>query len=210
MGKNTDALGKIEDFNAPWETDAGEVEIDKPRLKKYLFGLALDKAKAQDARDETAEKVTEAEKALEAAKADLAKGDSTGKIAELESKLTKAESDAKTAQVTLDRTLVGIDKGLTLAQAEYLQGETKEEIEASAAKILETFGVKPATDETDEEREEREEREREEAEEAAEGRQTPRVRTDLVNPATGKGGGDSAVDFEKAADQILGTTFRIA
>lgn len=208
MGQHTDALGTIENFNAPWETAAGEVEIEKPRLKLWIFNLLHDKAKAQDARDETAGKVTEAEKALEAAKTEFAKGDTTGKIAELEGKLTQAETDAKKAQVTLDRTLVGINKGLTLAQAEYLQGETKEEIEASAAKILETFGVKTATTETDDEREEREEREREEAEaEDIGGRQTP-VRTDLVNPAQ-RGDADKAVDFDKAADQILGTAFRI-
>ena len=55
MGKHTDAVGTIENFKAPWETDAGEVEIDKDRLKRYIFNVVTDKAKAQDARDEVNE-----------------------------------------------------------------------------------------------------------------------------------------------------------
>jgi hypothetical protein len=199
VGKHTDQLGSIENYQAPWETAAGEVEIDKDRLKRYIFNLALDKAKAQDARDETSEKVTETEKALEAAKAEVAKGDPSGKIAALEADLAKAKSDAEAAQGNLNRLNIGLEKGLTPAQAARLQGSTEDELKADADKLLADFGVKPATNETDEEREEREEKEREAAEEAANGRQTPR----FVNPADPKvGSGEQEYDFDKIAADI--------
>lgn len=205
MGKHTDALGSFENFQAPWETPAGEVEIDKAKLKKYLFNVVSDKAKAQDARDEFAEKVTKAEQELETAKSEAAKGDPEGKIAGLEKKLAKAQDEAKSAQLTLDRYEVAADKGLTPKQAKYLQGEDREALEKSAESILEDFGVqKSTTQETDEEREEREEREAEEAEEAAAtGRTVPR----LVNPNDRKTGPDAEPDYEKIADQIASRRF---
>jgi multidrug resistance efflux pump len=202
VGKHTDQIGKIEDYQAPWETAAGETEIDKAKLKRYIFNLVTDKAKAQDARDEAAEKVTEAEKNLKDAKDEVAKGDPTGKIADLETKLAKAEADATKAQGDLDRLTVGIEKGLTPKQAARLQGETKEDLEKDADEILETFGVKPATQETDEEREEREEREAEEAEVAAEGRQSPRIIKNFINPNDSKNG-SAELDYDKIAGQIM-------
>lgn len=194
MGKHTDQTGKIEDFKAPWETDAGETEIDKARLKRYIFGLVVDKAKAQDARDETAEKVTEAEKALETAKAEVAKGDPSGKIASLEADLAKANATATKAQGDLDRLTVGIEKGLTPKQAARLQGETKEDLEKDADEILETFGVKPATqdDEDDDD----------DDDEAEEGRQSPRLTKVFTNPNDSKGGSQEP-DYDKIAAGIM-------
>jgi hypothetical protein len=205
VGKHTDELGSFENFKAPWETDAGEVEIDKARLKKYLFNVVTDKAKAQDARDESAEKVTQIEQELETAKTEAAKGDPDGKIAKLEKKLEKAEESTAKAQLALDRLEVGIEKGLTPKQAARLQGEDREALEKDADEILETFGVqKSTTQETDEEREEREEREEEEAEEAAAtGRTSPR----LVNPNDPKSGPAAEPDYEKIADGVATRRF---
>lgn len=196
MGQHTDALGSFENYQAPWETAAGEVEIDKDKLKRYIYNLSSDKAKAQDARDESAGKVTEAEKALEEAKAEVAKNDPDGKIAKLEGELTKAQAAAKTAQQALDRLEVGVEKGLTPRQAARLQGETKEDFEKDADALLEEFGVKAgsATDEDDDEDDEDE----------PSARQTPR----LVNPNDPKGNApDPEPDYDKIADQIASRRF---
>lgn len=204
MGKHTDTLGSIENFQ--WGSNLPEEgEIDREKLKRYIFNLLQDKAKAQDAKDESDEKVKEAEQALETAKAEVAAGDSTGKIAALEKELNEAKEATKKTQQALDRLEVGVDKGLSPKQAARLQGETKEDFEKDAEAILEEFGVKSSTkEETDEEREEREEREEEEAEEANSGRVSPR----LVNPNDPKlNKPDSEPDFDKIADEIVSRRF---
>ena len=192
MGKHLDKLGKIDDFQAPWESETGsDAEIDAAKLKKYLFNLLTDKAKAEDAAEEANGKVAEAEKNLEDAKAEFAKGDTTGKVAELEGKLSKAQEEAKTAQGNLLRLEVATEKGLTPKQAKRLQGETKEDLEADADEILETFGVQPAKQQDEDDEDENT------------GRTSPR-RLNLVNPGdSGDGGGE--IDFEKAAAEIVGS-----
>src|SRR5690349_9488594 len=76
MGKNLDKLGKIDEFQAPWETATGESEVEKPKLRRWIFGLLKDKASAQDARDEALEKVKEIETERDEVKKELeAKGD---------------------------------------------------------------------------------------------------------------------------------------
>jgi hypothetical protein len=193
VGQHIDQLGPFENFRAPWESETGEDESPNPeKLKKYLYNLLLDKATAQDARDETAEKVTEAENKLKTAKAEVAKGDPTGKIAELEGKLAEAETNAKKAQTSLDKLTVGIEKGLTPKQAARLQGETKEELEADADEILETFGVaKPAENEEEEEEDEDDE---------VELRTSPRL---LQNPADPKReANDGDYDYDKVVSNF--------
>jgi hypothetical protein len=196
VGKNLDKLGTYENFKAPWESDTGSnAEIDADKLKKFLFNLERDKAKASDAAEEAAENVKTAEKALTDAQAEFAKGDQSGALAEAQSKLAKAETERDEAQGNLLRITVGIDKGLTPAQAKRLQGKTQEELEADADEILETFGVKPpAADEGDDE---------DEDEDEPTGRTTPRAKLNLVNPGdTNSGGGE--IDYEKAASDIVG------
>lgn len=192
MGKHTDKLGEFDNFKAPWESETGsDAEIDAEKFKKYLFNLLLDKAKAEDAADEAAEKVTKAEKDLKNAKDEVAKGDPTGKIAELETNLAEAEKDRDKAQGDLLRVTVGIEKGLTPKQAARLQGSTKEEIEADADEILETFGVKQASKESDEDDDE------------GSGRTSPRPKLNLVNPGDG-GGSGGEYDYDKIAGEIVG------
>lgn len=201
MGQHTDALGSYENFQAPWETAAGEVEIDKDRLKRYIYNLVSDKAKAQDARDESVEEVTKAKKELEDAKAEVAKGDTNGTIAGLESKLAAAEKTAKDAQLALDRLEVGIEKGLTPKQAARLQGENREALEKDADEILVTFGVKKTTTEEDPD----EDNEDEDEEDPATGlRQTPRL-VNAGDPKLGKP--DAEPDYEKIADSVLSRRF---
>lgn len=57
-------------------------------------------------------------------------------IADLTARVDKAETDAIRADIAAA-------KGLTPAQAKRLTGATREELEADADEILETFGIKP-------------------------------------------------------------------
>jgi hypothetical protein len=177
-------LGNFEDFMAPWETDAGESEIVKPTLKKYIFGLLKDKATAQDARAASEAAVTEAEAAKKDAEAKLAAADSSGELARLQAENAALKIDAEEANLDLARIKVGDEAGLTIKQSLRLQGKDEDELKADAEDILETFGVKKdaPVDETDEEREEREELEAEEAEER-EASGNPLRRAPLRNPA---------------------------
>lgn len=195
MGKHTDKLGSFESYKAPWESDTGsDEEIDAAKFKKFLYNLQLDKAKAEDAAEEAAEKVTKAEADLAAAKKDVAKGDNTGKIAELQEKLDAAEAAKATAESNLVRLEVATEKGLTPKQAKRLQGATKEELEADADELLEDLGVKQSKTDEDE---------NDEDEDEPKGRTSPQTKLSLVNPGdTGKGGAE--IDYEKAAADIVG------
>jgi len=149
MGKHTDALGKIEDYQAPWETAAGETEIDKDRLKRFLFGLASDKAKAQDARDEFETKATESQTEAKAAQKKLEDGTNPDLAKELETERAKTATEKTRADEAERQNLVrdiAADKGLTPAQAKRLQGSTKDELEKDADELVKTFGVEGRTD----------------------------------------------------------------
>jgi hypothetical protein len=192
VGKHTDKLGSFDNFKAPWESETGsDDEIDAAKFKKYLFNLLADKAKAEDAADEAAEKVTQIQAELDTAKKDVAKGDTSGKVAELQEKLTKAESEAETAKADYVRLEVATEKGLTPKQAKRLQGKTKEELEADADEILEEFGVKKSEESQDDEDDENE------------GRTTPRPKLNLVNPGD-SGGKGGEYDYDKIAADIVG------
>jgi hypothetical protein len=196
VGKHLDKLGSLEEFKAPWESDTGsDAEIDATKLKKYLYNLQSDKAKAEDAAEEAAEKVTKAEQDLKDAKAEVAKGDPTGKIAELEGKLAEAQTAATKAEQNLLRVEVATEKGLTVKQAKRLQGETEEELKADADEILEEFGVK-ATKQDDED-------EHDEDEDEPTGRTTPQRKLNLVNPGD-TGSGAAEIDYDKEAAAIVG------
>lgn len=194
MGKHTDKLGSFENYKAPWESDTGsDEEIDAAKFKKFLFNLQLDKAKAEDAAEEAAEKVTKAEQDLKDAKAEVAKGDKSGKIAELETKLAEAETAKVAAESNLVRLEVATEKGLTPKQAKRLQGTTKEELEADADELLEDLGVKQTASDEDEDEENEEN----------EGRTSPRAKLNLVNPGD-SGGKGGEYDYDKLAGEIVG------
>lgn len=191
MGKHTDKLGTFDNFKAPWESETGsDAEIDAEKFKKFLYNLQLDKAKAEDAAEEAAEKVTKAEADLAQAKKDVGAADKSGKIAELEDKLSAAEASAKDAQSKLLRLEVATEKGLTPKQAKRLQGETKEELEADADELLEDLGVRPGKAEDENEDDE------------DEGRTAPR-KLNLVNPGD-SGSGGAELDYDKLAGEIVG------
>lgn len=65
----------------------------------------------------------------------------------LTDRMTAAEERASKAELSAMRSEVAVEKGLTPAQAKRLVGNTREELEADAADLLETF--KPASTEQD-------------------------------------------------------------
>lgn len=121
---------------------AAEVDdTDKP------LGPAGEKAlKAERAR---ADKLDRDNKA---AQAELAKFRDAGKSEQdkLSERATAAESRANEAEARALRLEIAHDKGLTPSQARRLVGNTKEELEADADELLETFGgtKPPATPNT--------------------------------------------------------------
>lgn len=143
-------LVEFDNYRAPWETEAGgDTEIDKSKLKKYLYGLLSDKEKLQG----QVTTVTEERDTLKtAADAEARKGESEVdrlKRENEELKNRKPQGDP----VEVLRLQVALDKGLTKVQAKRLLGTTEEEIAKDADELLESFGGKgnaPADEEGDE------------------------------------------------------------
>ena len=206
MGKHTDALKPFDEFRAPWETaDGSEAEIDKPKLRRFIYNLMSDKAKAQDARDEVNESLEQAQKDLDEAKEEAASAngeEAQKKIDRLQAKVDSLTSErdalvsANEARELRAEVLGDFEKEYPKA-AKYVTGETREELEASLEAVKEDFGITESDgDEGDDD----------EDEDEPPVRTAPRARKGLRNgadPDAGAGGGEE-VDFDKAADQILG------
>lgn len=197
MGKHTDALKAFDEFRAPWETaDGSEAEIDKPKLKRYIYGLASDKAKAQDAREEAIESVKAVEADLEKAKKEAASAngeEATKKIDKLEKELADAKAKVETLEKDKERSDLRAEvlAGLDPKYAKYVQGETRDELEKSLGEVKADFGLEDGDGDGDD---------------GDEPKVHTRPRTTLRNPLdpnSGKGG-DAPVDFDKVADDILG------
>jgi hypothetical protein len=139
---------KVEDWKAPWETETGESEIEKDKLKRYLFGLLKDKERLQGSNSEKDSKIEELTKAVEAkareGETDVEKLNREKK--DLEDKLAKAGTDS--AEVL--RLRVALAKGLTEAQAKRLLGSTEEELSKDADELVASFGGNGKKDESDE------------------------------------------------------------
>lgn len=88
-----------------------------------------------------------AEDALKAAHAKVKEFEDLGKseVEKLTGDRDGHRSRADTAERNLMRLQVGLDKGLTPAQAKRLVGTTKEELEADADELAEAFGGKAQT-----------------------------------------------------------------
>lgn len=202
MGKHTDAVKPFAEFRAPWETEAGdEAEIDKAKLKRYIYNLVTDKAKAQDSREEASENVTRLEGELAEAKTEAASAngeEATRKIAKLERDLEAAKtkvSDLEKAQ-EISELRAEVLEGVDPKHAKHVVGETREELEASLKEIREDFGIPEPGEGGDEEDEEDEDDE-------------PQIRTrprTLRNPVdrSNEPAGGGEIDFDAAADSILG------
>lgn len=201
MGKHTDELKTFEEFRAPWETEGGtDAEIDKSRLKRWIFNLLSDKAKAQDAREEAAEKVTSLESDLEQAKTEAASAngdEAQRKIDRLEKQLTEAKE--KAAKLEADKELSDLRAevlgNLDPKYAKYVKGETREELEKSLEEIKADFGLDDEGGDDEDEPED----------EGLVVRTTPRARLkNVADPKNGKPG-EAEIDFDKVAGEIVGS-----
>lgn len=197
MGKHTDALKSFDEFRAPWETaDGSEAEIDKSKLRRFIYNLMSDKAKAQDARDEATEAVKAAEQERDEAKDEAAKAspdEANRKITRLEKQVADLTTErdglvAANEQRELRAEVLG---DLPAKYAKYVTGTTKEELEKSLEDVKADFGLTDEPGDDDDE---------------PGVRTAPRSRLrNGADPDAGKGGSDE-VDFDKAADEILGTS----
>lgn len=199
MGKHTDAVKSFDEFRAPWETaDGSEAEIDKPKLKRYIYGLVTDKAKAQDARDEGAEALTQAQADLETAKTEAAQAngpEAQKKIDALQAKVDKlqGEADARKAADEHEALRKDVIGDLDPKYAKYVVGEDREALEKSLEDVKADFGIKDSGDGDDEDEDDE-----------PKVRTTPRSRVrNPADPDNGKGA-EGDYDFDKIADGIVG------
>jgi len=151
----------LETYKAPWEIDGDgndlpddQQEIDPARLKKYLFGLISDKETAVEARDKAQADLTVANEALnEKARKDESDEqrrarEAQERDAELETLRTQGRRSLA-LEVALDQD--GITKVQAKALAKVLQGNTEEELDASAKTLISELGLtKVSGDEDDE------------------------------------------------------------
>lgn len=201
MGKHLDAVKAFDEFRAPWETaDGTEAEIDKPKLKRYIYGLVTDKAKAQDAREEAVENVTRLEGELDEAKKEAASSngeEAQKKIDKLTRDLTTAREKVTSLEAKIEESELRSEvlEGLDPKYAKYVTGTTREELEQSRAQVEADFGLDSGGDNDDEGEDE--------DEPPARTRPQSRLRN-VRDPENNKG--PDAIDFDKVADEILGSS----
>jgi hypothetical protein len=144
---------KVEDWKAPWETETGETEIDKDRLKRYLFGVLGDKEKLQERLSESETKSTELEKENGNLKKQVETKSREGEtevdklkreVEELKKGGTDKKSDVDPLEVLKLR--VAVEKGLNKGQLKRLIGSNEAELLADADELLQTFGSGGKTD----------------------------------------------------------------
>ena len=140
-------LPEYTEFKAPWEKDGRE--IDPEKAKKFVYSLLQQNqtlegkvATVTGERDALQTKVDEAAREGENETQKLQR-----EKKELEDKLAKAgESNIEVLKLQ-----VALDKGLTSVQAKRLVGTTKEELEADADELVESFGGSGKQGEDDDE-----------------------------------------------------------
>lgn len=143
--KHTEEVPELDAFKAPWETDAGETEIDKSRLKRFIHNLIKDKAKALDSRDEAQDELTKVTSERDEAKNKLEKGGDPDLAKELKASRDETAKEKERADKAEHRILVhevAAAKGLTPTQAKRLQGSTKDELEADADELITDLGIR--------------------------------------------------------------------
>lgn len=194
--KHKDAVKAYDEFRAPWETpDGSEAEIDKPKLKRYIYNLVTDKANAQDSREDALADLSVAETERDEAKTEAANAnpvEAQKKIEKLEAQVTALTTERDTlvaAKAEADlraEVLAGVDPKV----AKYVKGATKEELEESLAAVKADFGIADEPDDADEDE--------------PKVRTQPRSRTlrNGADPDAGKGGDE--IDFDKVASDIVG------
>lgn len=197
--KHQDKVGTFEDFKAPWETESGEdAEIEKSKLKRFIYNLKFGEAKALDEKSDAAEAQaaaeTERDEAKEAAaNANPAEAQKTIDKLTTERDNLKAERDGLVKDKERNDLRAKVLEGVDPKVAKYVVGETEEELEESLKAVKEDFGISDEPNEDDEEEE-------------TTGRTTPVVKRNLRNPADGsKGGDDTVIDYDAEVDKMLGS-----
>jgi hypothetical protein len=191
--KYSSKVPALADYKPSWLNEDGEITNVDAAIKA-VHTLMVDKAKAQDAREdalaENKELVQERDELQEKVD-DKNSPDAQVEIKKANDKADKAEAEAKKERDRADRLEVAMEKGLTPAQAKRLQGENKEELEADADEILELFGQSKSSDD-------------DENEDDDEVSTTPKSRVRLTNGGDHLNGSDAEPDYEKIAAEIGG------
>ena len=175
------AVPTLDDYRAPWETEAGgDAEIDKPKLKKYLHGLLVDKDRLQTT---VTEVTTERDTLKSQVEAKAREGETELQRLQRENQeLKESQGKAPAESEETLRLRVALDKGLTRTQAARLVGSTEEELAKDADTFLAELGRTPGQ------------------EEETTGRTAPRR---VQNPQEPEGDGEGDfIDIDKALLQI--------
>lgn len=183
----------LSDLEAKWVNEDGEVDVEA--AKKAMHTLMVDKAKAQDAREdalEDAKEVTAERDDLKTKLESKADPDLKAELDKANDAKSKAESERDEAVNKLDRLEIATEKGLTPAQAKRLVGKDREELEADADELVKDLGIKPKGEEEDPE------------DEGAGTRPTSRVKLNNPGDTGGNAGVTDPDHFEKVAAQIGG------
>lgn len=184
---------KVEDWTAPWETATGESEIDKDKLKRYLFGLLGDKQKLQES---VAAVTTERDGLKQTAEAAAREGETETQRLQRELKEATDKLTAGTASgndLELTKLRVALKKGLKEGDVKRLIGATEAELLADADELLKSFGQGGKTDDDEDEGDEDLDRVAELA------RRTPKGRHNPGDPNPGAG---AEVDVDKGLESI--------
>jgi len=194
--KHVEAVGSYEDFRAPWETEGGEdAEIDKAKLRRLIYNVRLDLAKAKDSHDDTKATLTEVETERDEAKtaAANANGEEAQKtIDKLTAENTTLKDAAKAREEAdeyeaLRKEVLG---DLDPKYAKYVTGADREALEKSLESVREDFGLEAGDPDGDPDDE-----------------PTLRTRPQALRNAGDPVRGAAATqeyDYDKAADEILG------
>ena len=118
MPKHLEKLGSYENFNFDSLLTADEPDMEK--LRKYVFNILTDKARAQDTRDAAREETAEVQRDLDEANAQLsskAPVDLQKKLDEANARVKELEGEIADRDLDQLRREVAKDKGLTEKQA---------------------------------------------------------------------------------------------
>jgi hypothetical protein len=190
--KYSSKVPALVDYKPSWLNEDGEITNVDAAIKA-VHTLMVDKAKAQDAREDALAENKDLAKErdeLQEKVDDKNSPDAQVEIQRAKDRADKAEAQSKKDADRADRLEVAMEKGLTPAQAKRLQGENKEELEADADEILELFGKPKSSDDGDEDEDEVS--------------TTPKTRVNLTNGGDPKNGADAEPDYEAIAAQIGG------
>lgn len=188
--KFSSKVPSLAEYKFPFLNEDGEIE-DVESAKKAFHTLMVDKAKAQDAREDAQAEVatvTAERDELQKVVDDKASPDAKAELEKAQTATKKAQDEAAKATARADRLEVAMEKGLTPAQAKRLVGDTKEELEADADEILELFGSAKSEDGDEDEDDE--------------GRVSPKAKVSLTNVSDPKNKADAEPDYEKIAAEI--------